>query len=102
MARVRRDAADEHIGSADIDFCLSVAITQGETRQYYKSIEELLSPHFELASSSGFRWRKKDGVGGLPLAIDFLAPARDRRYGLTVNGRIMSLSSCSTMWQWWT
>jgi hypothetical protein len=25
-----------------------------------------------------------------------------RRYGLTVNGRIMSLSSCSTMWQWWT
>jgi hypothetical protein len=71
------DAADEHIGSADIDFCLSVAITQGETRQYYKSIEELLSPHFELASSSGFRWRKKDGVGGLPLAIDFLAPASE-------------------------
>jgi P-type Mg2+ transporter len=27
---------------------------------------------------------------------------RARRYGLTVNGRIMSLSSCSTMWQWWT
>jgi hypothetical protein len=22
--------------------------------------------------------------------------------GTTVNGRIMSLSSCSTMWQWWT
>ena len=23
-------------------------------------------------------------------------------YAMTVNGRIMSLSSCSTMWQWWT
>jgi hypothetical protein len=26
----------------------------------------------------------------------------DGSYGLTVNGRIMSLSSCSTMWQWYT
>ncbi len=25
-----------------------------------------------------------------------------RGQGITVNGRIMSLSSCSTMWQWWT
>jgi hypothetical protein len=23
-------------------------------------------------------------------------------YSVTVNGLIMSLSSCSTMWQWWT
>jgi hypothetical protein len=26
----------------------------------------------------------------------------DDDQGETVNGRIMSLSSCSTMWQWWT
>jgi hypothetical protein len=26
----------------------------------------------------------------------------DEDQGETVNGRIMSLSSCSTMWQWWT
>jgi hypothetical protein len=69
------DAKDAHLGSADIDFCLSVAITQGETRQYYKSLEELIEPYFELAGHSGFRWRKKAGVAGLPILIDFLAPA---------------------------
>jgi hypothetical protein len=33
-----------------------------------------------------------DGYGTLAAA----------HYGVTVNGCIMSLSSCSTMWQWWT
>jgi hypothetical protein len=32
----------------------------------------------------------------------FPVGAERRFYGVTVNGRIMSLSSCSTMWQWWT
>jgi len=31
-------AATAHVGSRDIDFCLSVALTQGATREYYKSI----------------------------------------------------------------
>lgn len=69
------EAKDAHLGSADIDFCLSIAITHGETRQYYKSLEQLIEPYFELASATGFRWRKKDGVAGLPLVIDFLAPS---------------------------
>ena len=71
------EAADAHIGSADIDLCLSLAITRGATREYYKSIEETLEPHFELEHASGFRWRKKDSAPGLPLILDFLAPAAE-------------------------
>ncbi len=68
-------AADTHIGSADIDLCLSLAITKGATREYYRSIEEVLEPYFELERASGFRWRKKERAPGLPLVLDFLAPA---------------------------
>ncbi len=71
------EAADAHIGSADIDLCLSLAITKGATREYYRSIEKLLEPHFELERASGFRWRKKESAPGLPLILDFLAPAAE-------------------------
>ncbi len=67
-------AADAHIGSADIDLCLSLAITGGTTREYYHSIEEALAPYFEPERSSGFRWCKKDSAPGLPLVLNFLAP----------------------------
>jgi hypothetical protein len=70
-------AAEAHIGSADIDLCLSLAITGGATREYYHSIEEALAPYFEPERSSGFRWRKKDSAPGLPLVLDFLAPATE-------------------------
>ncbi len=71
------EATDAHIGSADIDLCLSLAITGGTTREYYQSIEEILEPYFEPERASGFRWRKKDGAPGLPLILDFLAPAAE-------------------------
>lgn len=68
------DAIDRHKGSADLDLCLSLAITKGSTREYYNSIEKIIEPYFEMVSQSGFRWRKKEGVGGVPLLLDFLAP----------------------------
>lgn len=71
------DAAEAHLGSADIDLCLSVAIVDGATREYYRSIEEHLDPWFELTSPSGFRWTKRAGAPGLPIAVDFLAPAAE-------------------------
>jgi hypothetical protein len=71
------EAADAHIGSADIDLCLSLAITKGATREYYQSIEEVLEPYFELERASGFRWRKKESAPGLPLILDFLAPVAE-------------------------
>lgn len=48
------DAGDPHVGSADIDLSLSVAITTGATREYYRSIEKIIDPYFELVES-GFR-----------------------------------------------
>lgn len=71
------EAADEHIGSADVDLCLSLAITSGTTRTYYRSIEEALAPYFEPERTTGFRWRKKENAPGLPLVLDFLAPAAE-------------------------
>jgi hypothetical protein len=65
-----------HVGSADIDFCLSLAITDGQT-SVYKSIEETISPFFESVGASGFRWRKRSGQQGIPLLLDFLAPNED-------------------------
>lgn len=62
-----------HLGSSDLDLCMSVAFTEGHTRQYYKSLQERIAPYFRPAGSSGFRWVKRDGVGGVPLVIDFLS-----------------------------
>lgn len=70
-------AHEPHIGSADIDLCLSVALTAGATRQYYASIQQLIEPHFEPASPAGHRWRKRASGPGSPLVIDFLAPLTD-------------------------
>ena len=66
-------AADPHLGSADVDLCLSVAITKGQTSDYYRSLEKCIAPYFEPVES-GFRWRKKEGVGGIRLLVDFLGP----------------------------
>jgi hypothetical protein len=65
--------ATSHVGSADVDFCLSVAITEGRTA-HYKSIEEKIEPYFEPVASVPFRWRKKAAAPGFPLVVDFLAP----------------------------
>lgn len=67
------NAAVAHLGSADIDFCISVAMTEGATRQYAASLQELIAPYFEPASPAGHRWRKREDAPGLPLIVDFLA-----------------------------
>lgn len=71
------DASQLHIGSADVDLCLSVALTTGGTRKYYDSIQELIEPFFEPATHAGHRWRKKHEVAGIPLVVDFLSAADD-------------------------
>ena len=67
------DPTEPHAGSADIDLSLSVAITEGATSEYYRSIEKIIDQHFE-SFESGFRWRKRDEVEGIPLLVDFLGP----------------------------
>jgi hypothetical protein len=71
------NAAVAHLGSADIDFCISVAMTEGTTRQYAESLQELIAPYFEPASTTGHRWRKRADAPGLPLIVDFLASKTD-------------------------
>lgn len=72
------EAAAQHLGSADIDLCLSVALTEGATRQYAASLQKQIEPYFRPASSAGHRWQKRDDAPGLPILIDFLAPREDR------------------------
>lgn len=67
------EAASPHRGSADIDLSLSMAITKGETSEYYRSLEAAIQPHFE-PFEAGFRWRKRGGVGGVRLLVDFMGP----------------------------
>src|SRR5581483_7338073 len=46
------EAAEAHVGSSDIDLCLSVAFVEGNTRQYYKGIQDTIEPYFEPAVAS--------------------------------------------------
>lgn len=73
------EAPSPHRGSADIDLSLSVAITKGETSKYYRSLEEAISPYFE-PFAAGFRWRKREGVAGAPLVVDFMGPDSEATY----------------------
>lgn len=67
------NAPTPHRGSADIDLSLSMAITKGETSEYYRSLEAAIEPYFE-PFAAGFRWRKRDGVAGVRLIVDFMGP----------------------------
>jgi len=78
-------AASAHVGSSDIDFCLSVALTEGATRDYYKSIEETIEPFFEPTPRNRFRWIKRRDAPGLRILVDFLAP-EDHSDSLAVDG----------------
>jgi len=69
-----KEPREAHVGTSDLDICLSVAISQGATAEYYESIEELIAPYFEPTVGTSFRWRKRAGAPGLPILVDFLAP----------------------------
>jgi hypothetical protein len=68
-----------HRGSADIDLSVSMAITKGETSEYYRSLEAAIEPFFE-PFEAGFRWRKRDGVAGARLLVDFMGPDAETTY----------------------
>jgi hypothetical protein len=74
------EAPSPHRGSADIDLSLSMAITKGETSEYYRSLEAAIEPYFEPVADSGFRWRKRDGVAGVRLIVDFMGPDSEATY----------------------
>jgi hypothetical protein len=67
------EASKPHRGSADIDLSMSMAITKGETSEYYRSLEKSIEPFFE-PFAAGFRWRKRADVPGVRVVVDFLGP----------------------------
>lgn len=67
------ESPSPHRGSADIDLSLSMAITKGETSEYYRSLEAAIESYFE-PFAAGFRWRKRAGVAGVRLIVDFMGP----------------------------
>ncbi len=69
-----KEPREPHVGTSDLDICLSVAFTQGATAEYYQSIEDLIAPYFEPTVGASFRWQKRAGAPGLPILVDFLAP----------------------------
>lgn len=73
------EAPNPHRGSADIDLSLSMAITKGETSEYYRSLEAAIERYFE-PFEAGFRWRKRDGVAGVGLLVDFMGPDAEATY----------------------
>lgn len=67
-------AASSHLGTRDLDLCMSVALADGQTRDYYRSVQEIIAPYFVPVAGTSFRWKKRPEAPGLPLVVDFLAP----------------------------
>jgi len=70
-------SAASHAGTSDLDLCMSVALADGHTGEYYRSLQELIEPFFEPVAGTTFRWRKRHDAPGHPLVVDFLAPLSD-------------------------
>lgn len=64
-------AASSHVGTRDLDLCMSVALADGQTRDYYRSVQEIIAPYFVPVAGTSFRWQKRPEApvaagGGLP------------------------------------
>lgn len=66
---------EPHVGTADIDLCLSMALVEGDTELYLR-IELILKRLGFSQSEASFRWRR---AGGFPLIVEFFCPAGEDR-----------------------
>jgi len=66
---------EPHIGTADIDLCLSVALVEGDT-VVYERIETVLKGLGFQEGDTSFRWHRHEGIG---LTVEFFCPAGERR-----------------------
>lgn len=64
-----------HVGTTDIDLCLSVALVEGETEEYERLEAVLRSLDFQISDVS-FRWIRRSG---LKIVIEFFCPAVEGR-----------------------
>jgi hypothetical protein len=66
---------EPHVGTADIDLCLSVALVEGDTDTYERMEAVLKRLGFEEGDAT-FRWHRRTG---LPLTVEFFCPAHESR-----------------------
>jgi hypothetical protein len=66
---------DPHVGTADLDLCLSIALVQGETETYERMEAVLKDRGFEEGEVT-FRWHRR---AGLALTVEFFCPAGEER-----------------------
>lgn len=64
-----------HVGTTDLDLCLSVAIVEGDTAEYERIEKALRSAGYEPTDQS-FRWRQ---ISRLRLEVEFFCPAGEER-----------------------
>jgi hypothetical protein len=64
-----------HVGTADLDLCLSVALVEGDTAEYERIETALKDIGYEMTDQS-FRWRRN---AGLRPAVEFFCPAGEDR-----------------------
>lgn len=68
-------AGRPHIGTGDLDLCLSMAIVEGDTGEYQR-IEVALKKAGYTETDVSFRWRRTEGLG---LDVEFFCPASPER-----------------------
>lgn len=68
---------EPHVGTADIDLCLSVALVDGDTAEYVRIEAELRRLGFQEGEAT-FRWIRNKTTG-LPLTIEFFCPTAEGR-----------------------
>lgn len=66
---------EPHVGTADIDLCLSVALVEGDTEAYERIETVLRGLGFEEGDSS-FRWQRR---ADRRLTVEFFCPASEQR-----------------------
>ena len=64
-----------HVGTTDIDLCLSVALVEGGTEEYERLEAVLRNLDFEISDVS-FRWIRRSG---LKIVVEFFCPAAEDR-----------------------
>jgi hypothetical protein len=71
---------EPHIGTQDLDLCLSVALVEGDVGNYERLEKSLKDAKFEMARENGHSvsWRWQGGVD-LPLTVEFFCPAAPGR-----------------------
>jgi len=62
---------EPHIGTADVDLCLSLALIEGDTGTYER-IENVLKGLGFVAGETSFRWVRR---GDPPMTVEFFCPA---------------------------